>query len=83
VDYSSKAKSFNVRGIGTIFYTCSNSGHLFPFDFKNLVFHFPRNFNRTIYTILILYVIFWNHFWKRCEIFSLLAIFLLREYKFK
>jgi hypothetical protein len=31
VDYSSKAKSCNVRGVGTIFDTCLDLGHLFLF----------------------------------------------------
>jgi hypothetical protein len=43
--YSSKAKSSNVRGVGTFYVTCSNLGQLSPYYFKNLYGNFPRNFN--------------------------------------
>jgi hypothetical protein len=42
VDYSSKAKDYSVRGIGSFFDTCLNLGHLSPYNFKNLVGHFPE-----------------------------------------
>jgi hypothetical protein len=35
VDYSSKTKSSNVRGVGTIFDTFLNLGHSFPYKYKN------------------------------------------------
>jgi hypothetical protein len=43
VKYSLNAKSYNVRGVGTFFFdTCSNLGHLFLYDLKNLNDHFPE-----------------------------------------
>jgi hypothetical protein len=44
VDYPSKAKSSNDRGVGTFFFdTCLNLGHLLQNNFKNWLRHFPRN----------------------------------------
>jgi hypothetical protein len=43
VDYSSKAKSCNVRGVGTFCDTFSILGNLFLYNLKNLAGHFPRN----------------------------------------
>jgi hypothetical protein len=50
VDFSSKAKGSNVRGVvrgvGTFSVTCLNLGQLSPYNFKNLYGHLPRNFSR-------------------------------------
>ena len=54
-DYSSKAKSSNVRGVSTIFDTFLKLGRLFPYKFKNSC-------------LPILYGTFWYHFWNLCEI---------------
>jgi hypothetical protein len=55
VDYSSKAKSSDVRGVGTLFDTCLNLGHLFPYNFKILYCHFIQNLNSKIHIFCILY----------------------------
>jgi hypothetical protein len=56
VNYSLNAKNCNVRGVSTFFFdTCSNLGHLFSYDFKDLHDHFPEiliaKFKRFIYCI--------------------------------
>jgi hypothetical protein len=47
VDSLSKVDSFNIRGVGTIFDTCLNLGHLFPFKLNictviRTEIYFPR-----------------------------------------
>ena len=42
VDYPSKTKSSNVRGVGTFFDTCSNLGQLFHYNFKKIINNFPE-----------------------------------------
>ena len=46
-EYSSKARSSNVRGVGTFFDTCSNLGQLFPYNFKKLYTHHSENSMKT------------------------------------
>ena len=52
VDYSSKAKVSNVRGVGTFFFdTCSNLGRILSYNFKYLYAHLPKNLYRKLYTL--------------------------------
>jgi hypothetical protein len=78
VDYSSKAKVFNVhanvRGVGAFFVTCSNLGQLSPYNCKNLCGHFPRAFNQKNYALSILYRTFWDYFWNLREISVLVGL---------
>ena len=43
VDYSSKAESSNVWGVGTVFAAYLHLGRIFPYNLKTLYCYFPEN----------------------------------------
>ena len=67
MDFSSKAKGSNVRGVGTFFVTCSNLGQLFQYNFKTLCDHLPRNFYKKLRPSDIVWN-FLRSFFDLCEI---------------
>ena len=69
-----KGKSFNVRGVGNFFVTCSNLGHSFQHNFKTRYSYFPRKFNQKLRTFFILYGTFFDYFYNQREIYDIVGL---------
>ena len=62
VDYPPKYEVSNVRGVGTFFRYLFKFRPAFPYNFKTLLCHFPRKFNRKAFTFILLYGSFSDYF---------------------